>query len=416
METHVDRLKDIIADIEDTQPQHIQKNDNNETFELKEDIHLVTDLSGNIGALFIRALLDRLNVNEHHLAKWHLENKFRQYQILNYYIPNCMAMTMGISELLSSDNGIQKIKELCKNGFFIKACLGDGSGRAKSFDRTAELDDIIKCYPNENTTLEKWILQERLEFISEFRIHTFDRDIIYGLTFHMEGEDPSGRGDAEEFLKLLLEKLPDTILLGTLIGWDIGITNTNKCYVIETNITGFHSEFSAGFQTSGYFGDAYHGPVMCAWINNYFRFKYNVSIGAVEKNLLSTNEFYKEFIFYLSIFKNEHFEILRNKVRGDTVGCILYLGDEINSLLIILLGYFIVQNFAEIYYLIINDKYSLSFTLLFSENRRFKVLFEQSLFTEDDYDLVKQLSPHKQKEIFGYQAAERINEKSYFII
>ncbi len=150
----------------------------------------------------------------------------------------------------------------------------------------------------------------------------------------MEGESASGRADAEEFLKLILQKLPDTILLGTLIGWDIGITN-NKCFVIETNITGFHSEFNAGLQTSGYFGDGYHGPIRCAWINTYFRFKYNVSIGSVEKDLLSTDQFYKEFIFYLSIFKNEHFEILQNKVRGDTVACILDLGDEIDSLLII---------------------------------------------------------------------------------
>ncbi len=131
METQEDRLKDIITDIEGTQPQHIQKNDNNAPFELKKDAHLVTDLSGNIGALFIRALLDRLNVNEHHLAKWHLENKFRQYQILNYYAPNCMAMTMGVSELLNSDNGIQKIKELCQNGFFIKHASETGQAEPK---------------------------------------------------------------------------------------------------------------------------------------------------------------------------------------------------------------------------------------------------------------------------------------------
>lgn len=415
MKTNDEIFTEIILAIESTAPQNILRNEKNETFQLKQDPHLVSNLSGNIGALFIRSLLHKLNVDEHHALKWKMDNKYWQYRILNYYIPNCVAMTMSISELLNMENGIQKIKELCNHGFFIKATLGDGSGRAKSFDRTNELNDIIKSCKEENEPYEKWILQERMDFISEFRIHTFGRDFLYGLTFNMEG-DSSARVEAEEFVRIILKKLPDTILEGTLIGWDIGITSSNKKYVIETNITGFHSEFSPGFQTSGYFGDPYQGPIMCAWINNYFRSKYQISIDSVEKSLLITDQFYKEFLFFASIFKNEHFEIIKNKTKNNTVASILYFGNDVNSSLIFLLGYFIEQNFADVYYMVIDEKYYSTFTALFSKHSLLKVLLENRLFPEDVFTSVKQTIQTKQKEIFSYQAAKFINEKSYFII
>lgn len=416
MKTNEDELKDLIADIERSSPQHIQKNPSNETFALREDLHLVSDLSGNIGALFIRAILSRLNVNEHHLVKWHLENKYRQYQILNYYAPGAMPETIGLYELFNRDNGIQQVKSLCENGFFIKAALGDGSGRAKSFDKTNELDEIIKSYKEEHEAQEKWILQEKLDLISEFRIHTFGRDLLYGLTFKIEGHDTSNSIDAEEFVEAVLATLPDTILLGTLIGWDIGITSNNRYYVIEANITGIHSVFNPGFQTSGYFGDGQYGPIMCAWINNYFRNKYKISIDDVETGLRSTDPFYSDFLFYVSIFKNEHFEILQNKRKGITTAAILYVGNHINMLLFGLVDYFLIQKFADQYYLIIDEKYEQPFQKLFSENKFLKVLVDHTLFTSEEYELIKQQPQINQKESCCSRIITSIQEETYFIV
>ncbi len=416
MEIKDEFLEEIILDIESSDCQNIEGKSENETFELWSDPALLENLSGNIGAFFVRAFLNKLNVDEHHIFRWRLENKYRQYQILNYYVPGIVAETIGFSQLLNTDNGAQKIRELCTNGFFLKATLGHRSGEANNFDRTNELDEIIQSHQKEYDGQEKWMLQKKLHLKEEFRIHTFGKDLINGLTFIMNGQDSSKGTGAEETVKGILEKLPDTILQGTLIGWDIGITDTNEYYVIETNITGFHPEFARGFQTSGYFGDRVYGSILCAWLNNYFRVKYHISIGSIESSLLSDNQFYKEFIYYDSLIKSEHIEFLRNKVGKASISAIIYFGDEVNHLLIKLIEYFQLENFADIYYLIMNEKNILQVSNLFLANVHVGVLIENKLFTEDQYKLIKQLSHERRKKICSYHALRIIKEGSYFMV
>lgn len=409
-------LEEIIMDIESSDSWNIERKSENETFELWNDPALLEDLEGNRGALFVRALLNKLDVNEHHVFRWRLENKYRQYLILNHYVPGCISKTISFSQVLNAHNGVQKIKELCENGFFVKATLGHRTGEANSFDKTKELDNIIYSYQKGHSHLEKWMLQKRLDLKEEFRIHTFGTDIIRGLTFIANGEDSSKSKDAEMFLKGILRKLPDAILRGTLIGWDIGVTETDEYYVVEANFTGFHPEFARGFQTSGYFGDRAYGPILCAWLNNYFRIRYHVSIGSIESSLLSSDEFYKEFMYYDSLIRNEHIEFLRNKTGDTNVSAIIYLGDEVDHLLIKLIEYFQLENFADRYYLILHAKNVLEVGNLFSADAHVRGLIENDLFTEDQYTLIKLLTYERRKKICSYHALRIVKEGAYFMV
>lgn len=409
-------LAEMISDIESSDISRIEKKTKHEPFELWSDPALLSDLAGNTGAFFVRAILSKLNINEHRVLRWRLENKYRQYEVLNHYIPGCMARSISFSQLLNEPNGAQRIRELCEDGYFVKSTLGHSTGRLNSFDRTAELENIISSYQHEDDNLQKWMLQEKLDLKEEFRIHTFNRDLIYGVTFIMAGEDSSISIAAEAYVTEILKKLPDTILDGTLIGWDIGITTDQKFYVIETNITGFHPEFHRGFQTSGYFGDPDYGSIMCAWLNNYFKNNYNVSVGSVETTLFQSSRFYEKFMFYTSLFRNEHMELLKNKAKGTRVSAIIYLGEDINLLLITLLRYFQEEDFAKRYYLITDKKYAAELSGLLAKNDLLRVVSEDSLFTAAQYMLIKELKYERRKRISFYHTMRLIKEDSCFMI
>lgn len=409
-------LEKLILDIENSTFQIIEKRPENETFELYNDLILLSNLSGNIGAFFIRAILNRLQVSEHHIFKWRLENKYRQYQVLNYYFPNCMPETIGFSQVLNENNKIGKIKEICKNGFFVKATLGHRTGENKNFDQTEDLDKIISSYQENINNEEKWILQKKLNLNEEFRIHSFGDDLIYGLTFIMEGRDSLKSIRAEEFVKEILIKSPKTILQGTLIGWDIGVTDTNEYYVIEANFTGFHPEFHRGFQTSGYFGDTEYGSVSCAWINNYFRNKYHLSIGSIERDLLSSDKFYSEFIFYKSIFNDEYIEVFNNKLQGIETSAIIYLGDETNILTIRLIEFFWQEEFAREYYIIAGEKYFTTVCDLFLGNDLFKIISEGDLFSNEKHTRLQKLDYETRKKEYCDKVIRIGPRASYFIV
>lgn len=410
-------LEDIIYEIENCSPQKIEPTTEDVTFDLKFDPALAADLSGGISAFLVRAILRALKIDEHHVFRWRLENKYWQYQILNHYIPGCMAETFSLSQLIEESAGIQRIKELCNNGFFVKATLGDGSGRANTFDRTEELDEIILSHSISYENEEKWILQKKLNFTKEFRIHTFNRDLISGLTIEMSGQYLSDNHDAEQFVKRILERLPDTILQGTLIGWDIGITDTNELfYIIEANITGFHPEFNRGFQTSGYFADRTYAPIICAWLHNYFRVKFHISIGGIDNILVTNYPFFNDFMFYTSLFNDEHLQVLEGKLENSDLVSILYLGEDPDDRLIRLQEYFQIGHFCETYYLIVSEEQVFSATQMLTENYDIRILAENSLFRTEQYQLIKQLRFDIRKQVCCEQVLRLIPEKNYLII
>ena len=409
-------LEQMIKDIMCSNVLKIKKKPKPETYELWSDPAIWANLSGNLGAFFVRSLFSKLNIDEHHLFRWRLDNKYRQYQVFNHFYPGSVAKTIGFSTLFN-EGGINSIRELCDHGFFIKAALGDSSGRKNTFDKTHLLDDIIKTEQIGTYKNEKWILQERLNFIHEFRIHTFGRDLLDGFTFVMKGVNSLENSlEAETFVKKVIAKLPDSILQGSLIGWDAGITDDHKVYIIEANFTGFHPEYHAGFQTSGYFGDALVGSAICALLNNYIRSKYNVSFNTLDNYLLYNNVFFEEILYFIPKFRKEHIGVLGNKNTAPGMAGIIYIGNEFSVHYFALLKYFHMEQFAVTYYLIVHATCISEVRKMFLGLDTIKIIAEETLFTTSQYELIWALDEERRRVICSYHTLRIIREKSYFFI
>ena len=408
-------LKKIIRDIEYSHPQVIKRRAEGKTAVLWNDPSLLSNLSGWIGALLVRSVLHQLKIDEYHVFSWRLENKYIQYLVFNHYLPGDVPETFGLTELLSRTKGVQQIEKLIDQGFFVKATLGDGSGRTKSFDRTADLDDIIHDHFPRHFLDEDWILQKKLDLVQEFRIHSFSKEIIYGLTFNTQGTGLANHDGAEEFLRTVLEKLPDTILQGTLIGWDIGLNSNGKYDIIEANFTGFHPIYRRGFQTTGFVDDNTFGPIVSAWINNYFRAGFGVSIAAVDHNLLSAFPYLKAFLFYSGLLKNISIDLLCNPTKKD-LSAILYLEEYTDQHLITLIHFFQKVGFAAKYYVISNEKSYKVVAALFVMYPSVHVVAEHTLFTKERYQLIRKLNYGGRKMACCTSFVRLMQEQSYVII
>ena len=411
-----DLLSQLIPEIESVNPRDIKRNTDNQAFQLCDHPWLTANLSGGVGALYMRAILQELNVDEHHIFKWRLENKYNQYLVLNHYCPGCVPKTLSFSKLYHQAEGISKITQLFTKGFFLKAALGHGSFSTNTFDRTDDFKQIITTYQPVNAEHEKWILQERLNLKMEFRIHTFSRDLITGLTFKLQGDDTYNQLPAENFVKDILNKLPDTILQGTFIGWDVGLADNGQYYVIETNFTGFHPEYSRGFQTSGYVEYELDGPIICAWLNRYFKKMYNVYISSISDNLLAQFKFYREAIFYFNLFENGYFDRFKESLTAHSATIVCYLCTISNYLITKLVNYFQRVKFAKEYYIIIQEEFIPPPNPIFNPNDNITVIQESTLFTKTQFQLIKQLSYHRRKAISCYHAIRHFCPQRYIIV
>lgn len=412
-----DDLQNVISEIERSGLQQIKRGAEIRTFELKANPALLSNLSGNCGAFIVRSLLHELKINEHHVFKWRLENKFRQYQVLDYYLPGCMPQTLSFSGLLNPSNGVEQIKALFSQGFFLKETLGDASFSKNNWDKTAKFDLISKLPNNRSDGYESYMLQKKLDIKCEFRVHTFCKEIIPGLIYVIQGHmPPDRRTGAERFVNEVLQKLPDVILQGTFIAWDIALTNDDQYYIIEANFTGFHPEYRAGFQTTGYVDDHHFGPIICAWLNHYFNEKFGIYIDAVEDSLLSDHQFYRTFLFYRSLFNAGILNIVRDTTKDESVLAIIYLGEDSNESIVRLINHFLLVDYAEMYYVIVKDEYLLKARDLFSGAHKITVWVESELFTKDQYELVEQFNDDRRRQICCYHSVRKVQNGAYLVI
>lgn len=388
----------------------------NHTFQLSPHPFLTVHLSGWIGALIIRATLFELRVDEHHIFKWRPENKYIQYLILSHYSPGCMPKTFSLTDLLTKNDWMPNFRGLIKSGYFIKATLGFGSGRRQNFDRTSEFEQILfDSEAGHSFQNEKWIVQKRLNINKEFRIHTFGKDILYGITLRISGS--VGLTDFDqphEFVKSILDKLPPSFLEGALIGWDIGLTNKGKYYVIEANFTGFHPEYHAGFQTTGYVDDPPFGPIVCAWLHTYFKNKYKVAITSIDNVLAEKFPYMEEFSYYISILKNEHVDAL-NRGKGRVNTAYIYLGEHTDYSMINLVTFMLIANFANNYYIITSQELQEQAKKFFTGDN-ITHLSEQSLFSEDEYIQLQVLDDESKKKLCFSKVIKLSDGLSFMII
>lgn len=409
-------LKELILDINNSGLNTVNGNLISHTFELSLHDFLTADLSGWIGALIVRRILYELGINEHHVFKWRPENKYIQYLILSHYSPGCMPKTLSLTDVLNKNDWVPNIRRLIKSGYFIKATLGFGSGRARSFDRTSEFEQILLNHKTDHSFQnEKWMIQKRLNINQEFRIHTFGRDILYGLTLRISGVVGLKDFDQpQEFVKSILEKLPSSFIAGTLIGWDIGLTKKGKYYVIEANFTGFHPEYYVGFQTTGYVDDPPLGPVFCAWLHAYFRNKYKVSIASADNLVMENFPYLEEFSYYISILKNEHVQEIFN-TKGRVNAIYIYLDEQTNYNIINLFTFMLLANFTDTFYIITNQELQEEARRIFTGDNITHIA-EHSLFTKAEYKKAQRLNNKGIRELCFSKLIKLSGELSYIII
>ena len=306
--------KNLISDIAHSSGQYLHQYKIPQSFQLQPDIDLISNLSGNYGALFIRAILNKLGFDEDHLFKWRLEHKLNQYELLNYYSPGCMPETFSFANVFTENDGLEKVKLLLKEGFFIKASLGDASLATNSWDKTAELDDIIKIQQEILIAQQPYLLQKRLLLQSEYRVHTFCQEILPALTYVAQGNKmPGAKVDIENFVEQVMARLPSSITEGAFIAWDIGLCRNHDCFVIEANLTGNHPQYRAGFQTTGYVDNHKYGPIICAWLNKYFRINWGISVNSIEMDLYQKHPLYQFWTYYNSILTETHLGLYQSQ-------------------------------------------------------------------------------------------------------
>ncbi|WGQ10179.1 hypothetical protein QG516_00735 [Pedobacter gandavensis] len=412
MEKEGNALKELILDINNSRLNTVKKKLLGRTFELSPHLFLLVDLSGWIGAIIVRAMLYKLGINEHHIFKWRPENKYIQYLILNHYARGCMPKTLSLSTIFRKEEWVAHIRRLVKSGYFIKATLGSGSGGKNRFDKTIDFEQILRSRKDdEHFKNEKWIIQQRLNINKEFRIHTFGKDVLYGLTLRIGGENETSVFDQpQEFINLILQKLPSSFLEGTLIGWDVGLTAKGKLYVIEANFTGFHPVYHAGFQTTGYVDTPPLGPVFCAFLHAYFRNKYAISIASIESVLMENFPYLEEFFYYISILKNKHIETIF-KAKGRVKAAYIHLNERTDFHIIKLVGYMQQVNIADTFYIITSEELQEEAQKKFKGDR-IKHLAECSLFTKNQYKKMQRMDYEGKKRMCFSYATRLTNEKS----
>jgi hypothetical protein len=410
-------LKDLISDIEQTEPQKIRQYKTEQLFELSLDPLLTNHLSGWIGAVVIRNLLQRLNINEHHVFRWRLENKFRQYQILNHYVPGCMPSTFGLQEVLNETDGAQKIKELLSKGYFVKATLGHGSGRTKTFNRSFMLEDILNDMPATTSDLESWMLQQMLVIQAEIRIHSFERRIIKGLTFPTGGEQGADKVKIEEFVEDILRKLPESIVNGTLLAWDVALMKNNECKILETNVTGYHPEFAAGFQTTGYVDDEVLGPIVCAWLNTFFKKYYQISISNIKsQDVLEKYSFLRAFNFYKTLVSDNSQQVFNSHTKLSK-GLVLYIEMPFLQLMLKFLTFLNMTSFTAKYVILCPAALRMEIIKYTGNNTIIQMIALEQLFSSSELELLRYLGPYRRRQMsFSHVQRTHFDMRDWMLI
>lgn len=407
----------LIYDIEHSLVQKLHKYEIPHSFQLQSDVELISNLSGTYGALFIRALLSKLKLNEHHLFKWRLEHKLNQFYVLNHYYPGCMPETFMLAEIIKGIDSLKRIQTMIAEGFFIKATLGDASLQNNNWDRTGELVEIIKIPQNIWDKHQPYILQKKLQLSAEYRIHTLFKEIIPALTFVTQGHKIIGnKTQIEFFLKRVLARLPYSITEGAFIAWDVGLTEDGQYFIIEANFTGFHPEYRAGFQTTGYVDNDKYGPIICAWLNKYFRINLGISVENIEESLYMKTPFYRHWTYYNSILNESHLKAMQTQGENEFISAVIYVDHDNVELMKNLLAHFLLVDFARSYNLVTAGSLYASLKIFYWGNQWIRVFNEQELFTEDQEDIIELMSNERRKQISRFHLIRKLRLKSYVLI
>jgi hypothetical protein len=122
--------------------------------------------------------------------------------------------------------------------------------------------------------------------------------VIEDLTFHRYGGGsiPGERNAPNAFVQSALDLLPDAMVGGSLLAWDVALTRDGQFVIVEVNFSGFHPVYKRGFHCSGYFHDYNWGACDTARLLNHVarRDDLDVVVHADAPDYPEENRFYAE--------------------------------------------------------------------------------------------------------------------------
>jgi hypothetical protein len=244
---------------------------------LSSGVQLIEGLAGSTRALIVRQLLRGLGFDEHRHLQWRVENKLIQALVLRHWIRESIPVTRGLNQL-TRRYGPKGLRQFLANdypcGFLIKDALGDSSGELPNRNHAELILSQLEAGstpPPGQLLDETHVVQERIDIVTEYRVHTLEDEVIPDLTFRRydAGSIMDERESPNAFVNSLLCRLPDGLVGGSLLAWDIALRPSGEFAVIEVNFSGFHPSFKRGFHCSGYFHDRHWGACDTARLLNY---------------------------------------------------------------------------------------------------------------------------------------------------
>jgi hypothetical protein len=238
---------------------------------------LMHGLAGSTRALLVRQFLQVLGFDECSHMEWRLEHKLVQALILHSYVPDLVPATSGVAGMLSGNDPSGYRSFLSRefpDGYVIKPALGDSSGETTIENRT---EDILRNIGHASFAVphqlmdEQYIVQEKLPISQEYRVHSLEDLVIEDLTFrrYTGGSIPGERDAPNAFVQSVLDGLPDSMVGGSLLAWDVALVRDAQFKIIEVNFSGFHPVYHRGFHSSGYFHDSLWGACDTARLLNH---------------------------------------------------------------------------------------------------------------------------------------------------
>lgn len=255
---------------------------------LSEGLGLVEGLGGSKRALPVRQLLRALGFDEARHLQWRMEHKLVQALVLQSSTPEIIPVTCGFDSLARSHGprGVRRfLADDFPGGYILKTALGDSSGEAGGGINSEAVLCALESgeAPQPGRILdERIVVQERIAIATEYRVHSLEEDVIGDLTFRRyDGGSIAGERDGPNaFVTSVLRRLPDGLVGGSLLAWDIALQPSGEYTIVEINFTGFHPAFKRGFHCSGYFHDHKWGACDTARLLNHVARKDGVEVMA----------------------------------------------------------------------------------------------------------------------------------------
>jgi hypothetical protein len=317
IEAEIAEAARLIAKIEGVSPPRQSPNPGEIVLRLSQAAPVLIGMRSTFRALPIRQLSAALGFSENRVFEWRLDHKLVQALVLNHYLPGAIPVTCGLRRFAGHERGeaIASRAALEFDGrYVIKAVLGHSSGEKGNFDISPSIFGEAAHFNGGGpirTSDETFIIQQRIAIQKEYRVHSIETDVVEDMTFHRfgTGNIPGERDSPNAFVQGLLNGLPAGIVNGSLLGWDVALTEPGEFQVVEVNFSGCHPVHLPGFHCSGFYQDVDWGASMIARLLRYLEEVRGLEIQLVadvpEKSV--EKDFYGEVNRWRDLFRNRRY-------------------------------------------------------------------------------------------------------------